>query len=444
MLILTAALATAVLAQPKPTPDTSTPLVRQYFKKTAAAASLDDALGWTWLTGSDRESLWRGYKQQTFPAGWTMMKAALASKAGGSGGDIMTREQYGDFELTFDFNCDAKANSGVIYRATEQYDASWMTGPEFQVIDDAGNNLQPGDPHSSGALYDIIKPPAGKTFKAGDWNTGRIYIRNGLIQHWLNGKKVAEIEAFDAQGKPTAAWTKAIAASKFKDYTGFGVQPKGSIVLQDHGDKVTYRDIKVRALDTKAPRQVDLFNGKDLTGWTAVVPDLAAKKEDQTKPWTINGGVLCCAGNPGGYIRTNEKFTNFVFRCQWRFDPAKGAGNSGVLLRMNGEDKVWPRSIEAQLESGNAGDFWNIDQMKMGVAKERTNGRNTKHTHGAERPLGQWNEYEIVCDHGAVKLYVNGELLNEAVDCEETPGYICLQSEGSYIEFRNIRIVPLP
>lgn len=411
------------------------------------ASALDRAMNWTQLTGEPdaTRKLWRGYKQQDFPAkGWSISKAFLTSDAGGGGGDLMTRAEYGDFELVFNFSCEPKANSGVIYHATEKHGASWMTGPEYQVIDDAGNSLKPDDAHSAGSLYDITKPPVDKVYKTKDYNEGRIYVRGGVIQHWLNGKKVAEVTAFDTDGKPTESWKRAIAASKFKDYEGFGVQPKGSIVLQDHGDAVTYNSMKVRPLDAAAPNQVNLFNGKDLTGWTAVVPDLAAKKEDQSKPWTVKDGVLQCAGNPGGYIRTNDKYTNFVFHCQWRFDPAKGAGNSGVLLRMNGKDKVWPKSIEAQLQSGAAGDFWNIDEMKMGVAKDRTNGRNTKRTGTAERPLGQWNQYEIICQRGRVSLYVNGELLNEATDCEETPGYICLQSEGSYIEFRDINIVPLP
>ncbi len=410
------------------------------------AVALNDALGWVDLSEAPAQSVWRGYKKTDFPSkGWSQADGELTSEAGGGGGDIMTRDTYGDFELTFEFRCAPKANSGVIYRSTEKHGASWQTGPEYQVIDDAGNNLKPDDAHSAGALYDIIKPPADKVCRSGEaWNSGRIYLHNGLLQHWLNGKKVAQIDAFDANGKPTEAWTKAIAASKFKEYEGFGIQPKGSIVLQDHGDSVSYRNIKVRALDTALPHQVSLFNGKDLTGWTAVVPELADKKEDQTKPWTVKDGVLACAGNPGGYIRTNEKFTNFVFRCQWRFDPSKGAGNSGVLLRTNGEDKVWPRSIEAQLQSGSAGDFWNIDKMKMTVPADRTSGRNTRHTHAAERPLGQWNQYEIICQGGRVALYVNGELLNEATDAEETPGFICLQSEGSYIEFRDINIIPLP
>ncbi|HZW07650.1 MAG TPA: DUF1080 domain-containing protein [Phycisphaerales bacterium] len=414
----------------------------------AALAQPVDPFNWSTLVGPETppQSVWRGFKKYDFPAkGWTHTSGELTSDAGGGGGDIMTREQYGDFELLFEFRCAPKANSGVIYRSTEKHGASWQTGPEFQVLDDAGNNLKPDHPHSAGAMYDILKPPADKVYKTGEaWNAGRIYMRNGLLQHWLNGRKVAEVEAFDAAGKPTEAWTKAIAGSKFKGYEGFGVQPKGSIVLQDHGDSVSYRSVRVRALDQAVPGEVKLFNGKDLTGWTPIVPELAAKNEDQSRPWSVRDGVLVCAGNPVGYLRTNDKYTNFVLRLQWRFDPAKGAGNSGVLLRTNGEDKVWPRSIEAQLHSGNAGDFWNIGEMKMGVAADRTKGRNTRKTHGAERALGLWNEYEIVVDKGNVSLKVNGEELNSATGCEETPGYICLQSEGAYIEYRDIRIVPLP
>jgi hypothetical protein len=111
---------------------------------------------------------------------------------------------------------------------------------------------------------------------------------------------------------------------------------------------------------------------------------------------------------------------------------------------MTGEDKVWPKSVEAQLESGNAGDFWNIDNVKMTPDASRTNGRNTKKTHGAERPIGEWNEYEITVDHGTIILRVNGEELNRAANVEEVAGKICLQSEGAEIQFRNIRLAPLP
>jgi hypothetical protein len=111
---------------------------------------------------------------------------------------------------------------------------------------------------------------------------------------------------------------------------------------------------------------------------------------------------------------------------------------------MIGEDKVWPKSVEAQLQSGNAGDFWNIGEFKMVTDPARTNGRNTKKTHGAERPVGEWNEYEIIVNHGDVILFVNGEELNRASGVDEVAGFICLQSEGAEIHFRNIRLTPLP
>jgi hypothetical protein len=130
-------------------------------------------------------------------------------------------------------------------------------------------------------------------------------------------------------------------------------------------------------------------------------------------------------------------------RCAWAWHPAKGAGNSGVLMRMVGEDNVWPRCVEAQLQSGNAGDFWNIDKFPMKVDPARTKGRNTKKTHFAEFPIGEWNEYEIIVDGGAVVLNVNGELLNEARDVWATAGKIALQSEGAEIHFRNIRLAPI-
>ena len=108
-------------------------------------------------------------------------------------------------------------------------------------------------------------------------------------------------------------------------------------------------------------------------------------------------------------------------------------------MRMTGADKVWPRSIEAQLQSRNAGDIWNIDEVPMQPDASRTNGRNTaKALPCNEKPLGEWNHYKITLDGGELVLEVNGEVQNRASWCEEVAGEICLQSEGAAIEFRNI------
>jgi hypothetical protein len=400
---------------------------------TPAPSPLDAALGWRNL---DTPAAFRGYKQPGFPAkGWTMTNGVLTHAGGGGGGDLITVDQFGDFEFECEFRVAPKANSGIMFRVAEKHDATWQTGPEFQVFDDAGHGTKPTDAHACGALYDLVSAPADKVVKpAGEWNAARIRISNGLLQHYLNGQKVVETRV---DGQP---WKDLIAKSKFKDYEGFGVLPRGHIALQDHGDEVSYRAIRVRDLSASTPGEIALFDGTSTKGWTSHLHDNG--KQDDV--WTIRDGVLICAGKPAGYIRTTGDFKNFVLRLRWRFDPAKGAGNSGVLLRMVGADKVWPKSIEAQLHSGNAGDFWNIDNYVMTTDPARTSGRNTRKTHANERPLGEWNEYEIIVNRGDVILYVNGEELNRATGVEANAGKICLQSEGAEIHFRDIRLTPLP
>lgn len=419
------------------------PLLVAVSVQVALPPSVDEARGFRLLTGPDATSLWRGYKQPAFPSkGWTARDGVLAHAAGGGGGDIITAEQFGDFELAFRFRTAPGANSGVIYRVAEKHEATWQTGPEFQVIDDAGAGLKPDDPHSTGAMYDLYPPGPGKSLRpAGEWNDGRIHVRNGVVQHWVNGVKVVDARLFDAPGLLTKDWQARIVGSKFAVYEGFGRLPRGHIALQDHGDEVAFRDVRVRDLDAPTPGEVRLFNGRDLTGWVAFVPEAVQAGITPESVWTAGDGVLRCAGTPQGYLRTERAFTNYVLRVQWRW-PGE-PGNSGVLVRQVGPDRVWPRSVEAQLHSGNAGDFWNIGEFVMTTDPARTNGRNTKKTHAAERPAGEWNEYEIIVNKGDVVLLVNGEEVNRATDVEEVAGHICLQSEGAPIEFRGIRLTPL-
>ncbi|MCK6445440.1 MAG: DUF1080 domain-containing protein [Planctomycetes bacterium] len=188
-----------------------------------------------------------------------------------------------------------------------------------------------------------------------------------------------------------------------------------------------------------APRE--LFDGKSLAGWTFHLDAPNAHMEDV---WSVADGVLRCKGRPIGYLRTTEDFTNFVLEVEWRFPKGGEPGNSGVLMRMHGPDKVWPKSIEAQLEHRNAGDIWNIDEFPMQTVKERTNGRHTaKEFPSNEKPLGEWNRYVITLREGDLTLEVNGVVQNVATWCEERPGKLCLQSEGAAIEFRTVRLTPI-
>ncbi|MBN2182570.1 MAG: DUF1080 domain-containing protein [Sedimentisphaerales bacterium] len=192
-----------------------------------------------------------------------------------------------------------------------------------------------------------------------------------------------------------------------------------------------------------------LWNGKDLTGWK---PFANEKNADLGKTWSVSDNVIRCSGSPAGYLRTETDYTGYLLHVEWRW-PGQG-GNSGVLIHKTGEDKVWPKSLECQLHSGNAGDFWligdgpryteNIETDQHAKGGDRVNGRRViKLKDGSEKSLGEWNSYEIIARDDWVAVFVNGVLQNMATGSTVTSGAICLQSEGAPIEFRNIYIEPL-
>ena len=190
-----------------------------------------------------------------------------------------------------------------------------------------------------------------------------------------------------------------------------------------------------------AAEEIALFNGKDLSGWTFHLRDSEAKMKDV---WSVANGVLRCTGKPVGYLRTEKKYTNYVLKLQWRWPEGIKPGNNGVLLRIVGEDNVWPKSIEAQLHHTNAGDIFTIGEFPFKTDPDRTSGRRTtKLKPSNEKPQGQWNEYEIILKGTDLTLKVNGEVQNTATEVEEVAGTIGLQSEGAPIEYRNIRLKPL-
>lgn len=181
-----------------------------------------------------------------------------------------------------------------------------------------------------------------------------------------------------------------------------------------------------------------LFNGKDFTGWKLFLPDAAA---DPANTWSVKDGVIHCTGTPVGYMRTEQEYENYRLRLEWRFPGSPG--NSGVLLHTQGEDMVWPKSIEAQLQHEHAGDIWVIGGTTFKEHKNKDDRRVPKKNKSAEKPLGEWNQYEIVCKGNTITLHVNGVLQNTATECTVSKGTIGLQSEGAPIEFRNIVLEPL-
>jgi len=180
-----------------------------------------------------------------------------------------------------------------------------------------------------------------------------------------------------------------------------------------------------------------------LEAWECYLADPEAKVQDV---WCIEDGVLICRGKPLGYLYTKRGYRDFVLKLEWRWPPGKKPGNGGVLIRMTGEHRIWPMSLEAQLNAGNAGDFWGlagyglsgpVEIMRSSDHKEFGRLTNLKKTKALEKPPGEWNTYEIIAKGATVTLIINGEEVNRATGCDVNPGRICLTSEGSEIHFRN-------
>ena len=186
-----------------------------------------------------------------------------------------------------------------------------------------------------------------------------------------------------------------------------------------------------------------------LDGWHSFHQD-GARTEDV---WSLDtAGVLHCKGSPLGYLYTEQQYDNFVLELDYRWPPTSQPGNGGILIRATAPHKIWPKSLEAQINSPDAGDFWGLDGFALQGPEQRWKQlehkdfgqlTNLKKSASAEHPAGQWNHYKIIADGDTVTLELNGRQVNRATGCETTPGHIVLTAEGSPIEFRSVRVVPL-
>ncbi len=202
----------------------------------------EKSAGWKLLFDGTSLNGWRGYKTEAVGAGWKAEGGTLTLTAA-KAGDVMTKDEFADFELSFEWKISAGGNSGVIYRVGLGESASYRTGPEYQVLDNVAAKDNKLGNHLAGSLYDIGKEAPRDLVKAvGQWNHSRLIVRGWKVEHWLNGKQVIALDLASPEGKA------AIAASKFKDWPKFASLAKGHIAFQDHGDIVSYRSIKIREL----------------------------------------------------------------------------------------------------------------------------------------------------------------------------------------------------
>lgn len=221
---------------------------RQRLAAASKRTKTKEAAGWKLLFNGKTTAGWRGFHEDKFPdKGWVIEDGALKHLPGDAGGDIITTEQFGNFELQLEWKVAPGANSGIKYLVSEDLPKTGHAAIsfEYQIIDDQrhpdatkGKNGN----RSAGALYDLI-PPKNKVLRpVGEYNQTRIVVNGNHVEHWLNGVKVLEFERHSDQLRAL------IAESKFKDVKGFGEADKGHILLQAHGDEVWFRNIKIREL----------------------------------------------------------------------------------------------------------------------------------------------------------------------------------------------------
>ena len=212
----------------------------------------EKAAGWKLLFDGKTTEGWRGFHADSFPAqGWSIQDGAIRRAPRGpgqtGGGDIVTTGTYGSFELALDWKLSVGGNSGVKYLVAERPDRKGRSGVswEMQILDDenhpdakAGMNGN----RTAGALYDLIAPSTPAVKPPGEWNHSRVVVAGRRVEHWLNGKRIVQFDIGSPEMKAL------IARSKYQDIQGFGDATRGHILLQDHGDEVSFRNIKVREL----------------------------------------------------------------------------------------------------------------------------------------------------------------------------------------------------
>lgn len=247
VVLMLALCAAPVLAQSsRATPNTLSPAER--------------AAGWRLLFDGKSLAGWRGLGYDSVPtAHWNVVGGAIHKIASGNvpkmpdgqpvnGGDLMTTDAFGDFELAFQWKVVPGSNSGVKYNVSEEYSLANASnhaalGFEYQVLDDSLNDDNKVATHRAGALYDLFAPNDTKRLRpVGEWNASRVVFRGKHGEHWLNGAKIVEFDL------GTPRMDSALAKSKYRVLKGFADRRTGHIILQDHGDEVFYRDIKIREI----------------------------------------------------------------------------------------------------------------------------------------------------------------------------------------------------
>ncbi len=393
----------------------------------------ETAEGWQLLFDGQSLDQWRNFNSDSL-AGWAVADGTIQADGSGSdaSGYIVTKKEYGNFHLSLDWKLTRGGNSGIIYHVVErpEFKVPYVTGPEYQLIDDAGWEAANAPARLEewqklGADYAMHLPNMDgvSVNPPGEWNNSEIIFDNGHVEHWLNGKKILEFEAW------TDEWFERRGSGKWNDAPEYGLAHRGLVCLQDHGDPASFRNIKIKELPRKTGKTAGLFNGKDLHGWVSYGTELF---------YADGEGNLVLESGPDkgyGYLATREYYDDFD--CSFEFNEAAD-GNSGFFFR----SVVFPPAMV---------NGW---QVEIAPAKMWTGGIYESYGRGwLYRPEEEflkdgWNQMRVKAEGDNVTVWLNGTEVTNLTDPSfaKKQGRLALQIHdggGIKVMFRDMKLTTL-
>lgn len=391
----------------------------------------EKAEGWKLLFDGKTLNGWRDYNGDSLTAPWFVEEGMIQARGSGADehGYIVTDKSYENFELVWDWMIAEGGNSGVLYHVVEnpKFNVPYITGPEYQLIDNLGYPDPLEEWQKTAADYAMHIPDSSKLKikPAGEWNTSKIIFDNGHVEHWLNGEKVVEFEAW------TDDWFTRKQSGKWENAPEYGLARKGVICLQDHGSAAWFRNVKIKELPRKTS-EVSLFNGKDLHGWEIY----------GTEKWYVKDELLFCESGPEkqyGYLATRAYYDDFDLTLEFK---QEADGNSGVFFRsfiepgviVNGwQVEVAPKGMDTGgiYESYGRGWLVQIPDEKENILRQ-----------------GEWNTLRIRVEGDNVKTWLNEEEMANLTDAKigKAQGRIALQIHdggGIKVAWRNLNLQTL-
>ncbi|MDD4190398.1 MAG: DUF1080 domain-containing protein [Mangrovibacterium sp.] len=391
----------------------------------------EKAEGWTLLFDGATLDGWRDFNGDSLTGPWIVERGTIKAEGHGddANGYIVTDKPYENFILSWDWKISKGGNSGMLYHVLEgeRFKVPYVTGPEYQLIDDA-NFPEPLEPwQKCGADYAMYLPDTSRLHvnPAGEWNTSKIVFDNGHVEYWMNGEKIIEFEAW------TPDWFARKNSGKWEDAPEYGLSPTGLLCLQDHGYPAWFRNIKIRGLPKKDKAPVSLFNGKDLSGWIVY----------GTEKWYVEDSLLVCESGPDkayGYLGTERYFKDFDLSVDFK---QLANGNSGIFFRSTVDGtKVAGWQVEVAPKDHDSGGIY------------ESYGRGWLHQ--IPDPLenvlkpGEWNTMRIKVTGPEVTTWLNGTEMTKLSDPKigQANGRIALQIHdggGIKVQWKNLIVKEL-